>query len=195
LTEKSEPFSLQLGGVTGISRYEVRAEHRLSDLSGYFQDRKFVRQMLSKDEDPKIYEVYEFPQPAVEGLLNVGCTIVYPGKIGKEYYFTKGHFHQKESTSEVYIGLEGEGLILIQNRKGEVAHMTIKPGLLVQIPPNSAHRSINTGSERLVFLAVYPSDSGHDYESIERTGFAKIVVERNDRPVVEENPKYLKSLL
>jgi len=192
LTEASEPFSSQLGGVTGIFPYMEKVERRLSDLSNYFQDEKFVKEMLFKGEDPMIYETYETPQPAVDGLLNVGCTIVHPGKIGGEYYFTKGHFHRKDSTSEVYIGMEGEGLVLIENRSGETVSVAIKPDVLVYIPPNTAHRTINTGAGRLVLLAVYPSDSGHDYESIERKGFAKIVVERDGRPVVEDNPKCLK---
>jgi len=189
----SKAFSSRLGGITGIFPYEADIEHVLSDLSSYFQDEKLVEEMLSRGENPKIYEVYEIPQPATEGLLNVGCTILHPGKIGSEYYFTKGHFHHKESTSEVYVGVEGEGLILIQDRKGEVVSIEIKPDFVVYIPPNTAHRSVNTGGRRLVFLAVYPSDSGHDYESIERTGFAKIVVERDSGPVVEANPKYRKS--
>lgn len=187
-----EPFSSSLGGVTGICPYKARVERRLSDLSGYFQDEKLAKEMLSRGDNPRIYEVYEVPQPSIEGLLNVGCTILYPGKVGDEYYFTKGHFHQKKMTSEIYIGLEGEGVILIQDRRGEVKSIAIKPNILVYIPPNTAHRSINSGESRMVFLAVYPSDAGHDYESIERTGFAKIVVERGGKPTLEDNPQFRK---
>jgi len=190
LVEKFKSFSSRLGGLTGISPYEVKVERRLSALSGYFQDKRLVKEMLSKGEDPMIYEVYEVPQPEADGSLNVGCTVLHPGKVGGEYYFTKGHFHRKATTSEVYVGLEGEGLILIQDREGKVTSVALKPNLLVYIPPNTAHRSVNTGAKKLLFLAIYPSDSGHDYESIERTGFAKIVVERNGKPVVEDNPKY-----
>jgi glucose-6-phosphate isomerase len=39
------------------------------------------------------------------------------------------------------------------------------------VPKEFAHRSVNVGDEALVFLAIYPSDSGHDYGSIERKGF------------------------
>jgi len=190
LAELSAAFSSLLGGATGISPYRVKVERRLSHLSGYFQDENLVRDMLSRRSDPKIYEVYESPQPEVDGLLNIGCTIIYPGKIGCEYFFTKGHFHKKRSACEVYIGMEGEGLILIQNRDGKVDGMEIRPNVLVFIPPDTAHRSVNTGKGRLVFFAVYPSDAGHDYETIERTGFAKVVVERDDRPVLEDNPEY-----
>lgn len=184
------PYSLRLGGATGISPYKVKVDRRLSDLSGHFQDKKLVQEMLSRGENPVIYEVYELPQPAVSGMLSVGSTIIYPGRIGEEYYFTKGHFHEKESTSEVYIGLEGEGLILMQDRMGKVTSLEIRPEVIVYIPSNTAHRSVNTGNGRLVFFAAYPSDAGHDYESIERKGFAEVVVERNGKPVIESNPNF-----
>nr|NIO36255.1 glucose-6-phosphate isomerase [Candidatus Bathyarchaeota archaeon] len=54
----------------------------------------------------------------------------------------------------------------------------------------TAHRSVNTGSDRLVFFAAYPSDAGHDYLSTERKGFAKVVVEGDGKPVVKDNPSY-----
>jgi len=193
LNHISKAFSSKLGGVTGISPHKVQFEHKLSELTNHFQDGELVKALLSRGENPKIYEVYEIPQPAIKGSLNVGCTILHPGKVGNEYYFTKGHFHQRESTSEVYLGLEGEGLILIQDRMGKATGIEIKSDILVYIPPNTAHRSVNTGKNRLVFLAVYPSDAGHDYESIERTGFSKIVVESDGKPVIEPNPKYHKS--
>ena len=183
-------YSLRLGSATGISPYKVKVERRLSDLSEYFLDKRLAKEMLSKGENPVIYEVYELPQRPVSGMFNVGSTIIHPGKIGDEYYFTKGHFHRKEPTSEVYIGLEGQGLILMQDRRGKATILEIRPNVMVYIPPNTAHRSVNTGSDRLVFFAAYPSDAGHDYASIERKGFAKVVVEGDGKPVVKDNPSY-----
>jgi len=71
--------------------------------------------MLSRSENPLIYEVCELSQEPIEGMFNVGCTVIYPGKIGDEYYFAKWHFHQKESASEVYVGMEGVGVVLMQD--------------------------------------------------------------------------------
>ncbi|MCD6469571.1 glucose-6-phosphate isomerase [Candidatus Bathyarchaeota archaeon] len=185
----SEPFSLILGGKYGINPYKTKVERHLSDMKEYFLDKRLVEEMLSKGEDPLIYTVYEMPREK-EGEFNVSCTIIYPGKIGKEYYFTKGHFHAKEPTSEIYIGMKGEGLILMQNRRGETRALKIEPNVLVYIPPGFAHRSVNTGNTELVFLAIYPSDAGHDYVAIQKTGFAKIVVEENGKPTLADNPKY-----
>jgi len=183
-------FSVRLGGATGISPYKVKAERRLSDMREHFSDRALAERMLQRDENPVIYEVYEVPQTPIGGQLNVGCTVVYPGTIGDEFYFTMGHFHQKETTSEVYVGMEGEGLILMQDRQGGSIHLDIKPGILVYIPPNTAHRTVNTARDTLIFLAVYPSDAGHDYESVRTKGFEKLIVQKNGKPSVIDNPNY-----
>ncbi len=189
----NKPFSVRLGGETGINPYRQVIERRLSDLSNYFQNRKLVDEMLKRGENPKIYEVYEIPQPSRSGLINVSCTILYPGKIGDEYYFTKGHFHVKEA-SEVYIGLKGEGMVLMQSADGTFKSENLKPGVLIYIPPSMAHRTVNVGGEKLVFLALFPSDAGHDYGSIEESGFAKIVVEENGKPSLKDNPNFPKNI-
>ncbi|MCS7120276.1 MAG: glucose-6-phosphate isomerase family protein [Nitrososphaerota archaeon] len=191
---EGKPYSAKIGGPTGIHPYSVKVERRLSDLLGYFSDEETVGRILKEGKDPLIYEVYEIPREPAEGLFNVGCTVIYPGKIGDEYYFTKGHYHEKDNTCEVYLGIRGEGLILMQSRDEEIAQAKIEPNVLVYIPPGMAHRTVNTGKEELVFLAIYPSDSGHDYETIKERGFAKIVVEEKGKPVLRDNPRYKKYL-
>lgn len=183
------PYSAKLGGSTGIYPYNIKVERYLEDLRDYFYNRELVENMLSRGVNPLIYTVYEINRES-EGELNVGCTIIYPGKVGDEYYFTKGHFHVKEPTSEVYVGISGEGVILMQDKNGRVMAENIGAGTIVYIPPGLAHRSVNTGKMELVFLAIYPSDAGHDYETILRRGFAKIVVERDGKPTIINNPAY-----
>lgn len=190
MSELIEPYTIKIGGKTGIAPYQVRAERRLSDLKEHFLDRDLVDDMLSRGDDPVLYEVYEIPQRPIDGSLNVGCTIMRFGKIDNEYYFTKGHYHTKETASELYIGLEGEGIILMQNREGETRYLSLKPNNAVYIPPSYAHRTVNVGPSQLVFLAIYPSDAGHDYESILETGFSKVVVEKDGKSVIKENPNY-----
>jgi glucose-6-phosphate isomerase len=187
------PFQVVLDRKTGIPRYyRNKSVRHLSEMRGFFSDDRLVGQMLCRGKNPIIYEVYEIPQPPSEGLFNMACTVLYPGKVGQEYYFTKGHFHSKEPASEVYIGLRGRGLLLLQTRQGEVDHLPLEAGNVVYVPPMWAHRAVNTGVEKMVFLAVYPSDAGHDYESIEREGFAKLVIERGGRPMLVDNPFYKK---
>ncbi|MEM1514888.1 MAG: glucose-6-phosphate isomerase family protein [Thermoproteota archaeon] len=176
-------------GVNGIYPYKSKVERHLSDMREYFVDRQSTEEILSSGRDPLIYVVYEIDRE-LQGELNVGCTIIYPGKIGDEYYFTKGHFHKNILAGETYIGISGEGLILMQDRNGNFSVGELESNTIVYVPPGFAHRTVNTGKTELVFIAVYPSDAGHDYETIMRTGFAKIVVERGGKPTLIDNPNY-----
>jgi len=38
----------------------------------------------------------------VAGELLFGVSIVHPGKVGNEFYMTKGHFHTVLETAEIY---------------------------------------------------------------------------------------------
>lgn len=165
---------------------------RLSDMAEFYSDQVSVNNMLKKNRDPCIYEIYEYSNPADEGNLNFGTTIIYPGKVGNEFYMTKGHYHQKNA-GEVYQGLRGNGILLLQNRKGEFRNIEMGKGSLVYIPPEWAHRSVNIGDELFIYYFVYPSNSGHDYETIRRTGFMKLVVEKNSKPCIIDNIKYTPS--
>jgi glucose-6-phosphate isomerase len=75
----------------------------------------------------------------------------------------------------VYIGLEGTGLIVMQDKEGNTRREELRPGRIAYVPKGFAHRSINTGKEKLKFLAVYAGDSGHDYGSIKDEGFKDIL--------------------
>lgn len=176
-------------GADGIYPYKSKVERYLSDMQEHFMDRQAAKEILSSGRNPLIYIVYEITREE-RGELNVGCTVIYPGKIGDEYYFTKGHFHKDPLTGEIYIGVSGEGLILMQDKSGAFSVGEMETGTIVYVPPGFAHRTVNTGKTELVFLAVYPSDAGHDYETIMRTGFAKVVVERGGKPTLIDNPNY-----
>ena len=45
-------------------------------------------------QNPVLYEVYEIKRPELAGELMYGISIVHPGKVGEEYFMTKGHFHK-----------------------------------------------------------------------------------------------------
>jgi glucose-6-phosphate isomerase len=71
------------------SKVDNHIVRRLSALSGQFLDQDTYNKMLSV-EDKLIYEVYEIKRPEVEGELLMGVTIVHPGKVGIEFFETKG---------------------------------------------------------------------------------------------------------
>ncbi len=158
-------------------------------MRGMYLDIAATEELL-KQGDPLLYEVYEVDVPHEEGQLIYCTSIIYPGKVGNEYYMTKGHFHSKESTAEMYLGLQGRGYLLMQTHDGQVSVMEMVPGTVSYIPPFWAHRTVNTGDEPFIFFGVYPGDAGHNYGTIEERGFAKLVVERNGKPALVDNPRY-----
>ena len=177
---------------TGILEpYTAKTIRKLSDMKKFYYDQESVNKILAK-EDPVIYEVYAVEISKEEGNLSFATTVLYPGKVGDEYYMTKGHFHTKKNRAELYICLSGVGRLIMQDEEGNAIVAKFEPDSIVYVPPYYAHRTVNVGKEPLIFLAIYPSDAGHDYGTIEEKGFSKLIVERNGAPVVIENPNYSK---
>jgi len=137
-----------------------------------------------------VYEFYELGAPGDPGDLAPGASITYPGKVGDEYFMTKGHFHTVIGTAEVYYTLSGEGYLLCENPEGDWAAFGLSPGKMVYVPKRYAHRSVNTGSAPLVTFFAFRADAGHDYGTIERKGFRKLIVERGGKPEIIDNPKW-----
>jgi glucose-6-phosphate isomerase len=184
------PFSMQLDFKTGeLIPHDRTNIRKLSDMKGMFLDTESEIRIL-KREDPIIYSFSERILPEENGHLQLATTSINPGKIGDEYFMTKGHYHKRPDTSEVYLGLEGKGSLLIQTEEGDFESINIQPGVLAYIPPYWGHRMVNMGSNPFVFFAVYPGDAGHNYGDIEKTGFVKVLVERNGKPLLIDNPKW-----
>lgn len=186
---RSDPFSVYFSLTDGLSDTEPSIKRRLSAMKGMYADDTALERMLQTD-DPLLYEFYDLGVKESEGHLAFGTSIVYPGKVGDEYYMTKGHFHTILDTAEVYYCIGGQGLMLMENPEGEWAAEPFTPGRAVYVPGRYAHRSINTGTEPLITFYVFRADAGHDYGSIETKGFRRIVVERNGEPAVIDNPKW-----
>ena len=165
-------------------------ERRLSALRGQFLDQEAYERMLSAD-DQLLYEVYEIKRPEVAGELLLGISIVHPGKVGREFFMTKGHFHTVIDTAEVYYCLKGEGYMVMETPEGETSVEPLSPGKVLYVPPRWAHRSICTSRlEDLVTFFVYPGNAGHDYGTIEQLGFRKLVIDGENGPTIIDNPRY-----
>lgn len=146
----------------------IRKATCVGDLSGVFSDALDWQQ---RDPLAVVYHVEMLDSPAQAGALYVGVTHLNAGKIGNEFYMTRGHFHKQREAGEVYFGLCGEGLLLLQTEQGDTRLERVAPGSVHMIPPFTAHRLINTGTEMLSSLAVWPSMAGHDYAALAE-GFA-----------------------
>jgi glucose-6-phosphate isomerase len=161
-------------------------ERRLSDLRGAFHDAGAFDAALAKD-DPLVYRVVSVEPASGDGQLHYGLGLLMPGKIGDEYFITKGHFHEWRPAAEVYIGLRGEGCMILENGdSGCTEVVPLGAGKLVYVPGNTAHRTANTGGEPLVYFGVYPSSAGHDYASIATRNFRCCLVERDGQPQLVE---------
>ena len=184
------PFSFTLS-MPGIfpSRIDNHIKRKLSALKGQFHDQQAFDKMLA-EEDRLIYEVYEIKRPEVEGEMLMGVSIVHPGKVGREFFMTKGHFHSVLDTSEIYYCIRGEGYMVMETPEGETSVEALTPGKFLYVPPRWAHRSVCTSrQEDLVTFFVYPANAGHDYGTIEKVGFRKLVVDGETGPKIIDNPR------
>ena len=164
------------------SRPTVR--RHLSDLRGSFADSAAYGAALARG-DPLVYEVTAVEPAGGDGQLHYGLGILQPGKIGDEFYLTKGHFHARRCAAEIYVGLKGHGAMVLEDETtGETRMVPLHAQCVVYVPGHTAHRTVNTGTEPLVYLGIYPADAGHDYAALAHRNFRMIVVERDGRPTL-----------
>ncbi len=185
------PFSFVIPVPGAIpSRVDNHIQRRLSALQGQFLDQVAYAKMLA-ESDRLIYEVYEIQRPQIEGELLMGISIVHPGKVGQEFYMTKGHFHTVLETSEVYYCLQGEGYMVMETPAGETSVEPLSPGKVLYVPPRWAHRSVCSSRQQdLITFFIYPGNAGHDYGTIEQLGFRKLVIEGENGIEIIDNPRY-----
>lgn len=184
------PFSTVMHLPEGLlTPHHNHLTRRLSALAGLFEDR-VAFDVLCASGDPLVYQVYEIKAPETAGELQHGVTIIHPGKVGREYFFTKGHFHAVVETAEIYMTLRGHGYMMMETPEGEWAAEELYPNAVLYIPPRWAHRSVNVGSEDLVMFFTYPGNAGHDYATIEQKGFRKLMVEQSGVPHIVDNPRW-----
>lgn len=190
---KNIPFTTDVihNGTISLNEYDSHIVRRLSSLQGQFLNQAAYRSMLV-EEDALIYEVFEIKRPEIPGELLYGLSVVHPGKVGDEYFMTKGHFHSVLDTTEVYYCLRGAGFMVMETPEGDWAVEPLRPNSVLYVPPRWAHRSVNASChEDLVTFFVYPANAGHDYGSIEKSGFRKLVVEQMGEPTIIDNPRWL----
>ncbi len=159
-----DPATGTMTGATG------RYEKRLRDLAGIYADDTAFADAVAQGGDRVVYYVHETRPAAAHGDLIFGTTFMEPGRIGDEFFVTRGHIHAVANRPETYYGESGTGLMLLESPEGETQILEIAPRVLVYVPPMWIHRSVNTGAEPLVMSFCYPADSGQDYDIIARSG-------------------------
>ncbi len=128
-------------------------------------------------------------------------TIWEPGRAGREYIKTLGHYHTWDF-KETYRILAGEGIALFQKRASaedealeDVRVVHVKAGDVLEMPIGYGHILVNTGSGLLVTIDDSPSNDPSkphaDYEPIRRMhGMAYYIVEDNGVPALMRNSNY-----
>lgn len=173
------PSSLQmqlsegaLGEPTGVKTAQAMAP--------YFSDADAASVM----GDVVLYKTYGCPSHDTDGEpeLLYATTVLNPGTIADEYFMTRGHFHVNPLRGEISLTLSGTGLLVLMDRDRNVRTEAMAPGTINDIDGAWAHRVVNTGDVPLVFYVTWLSDCGHDYEEIEKRGFAARVFNRDGVP-------------
>jgi glucose-6-phosphate isomerase len=164
----------------GITESEKKIKH----LEGVFADENALRLL---DPEFTVYSVQaHLPlKEGTEGGLYFGTTIIQPGKVGCEYFMTRGHFHASINRAEYYWGVQGEGMLILMDQARNTWAERMFPGSLHFIPGKVAHRVANTGNTPLIFGACWPSDAGHNYEEISNNGFSARLFDINGKPVLK----------
>lgn len=151
-----------------LEKASRRYTKNLSDLAGLYADDEAFAAALAEG-DRMVYEVTEFRPSAATGDLIFGVTRMSPGRIGDEFFVTRGHIHVRADRSEIYYGESGQGVMLLENPDGEIRALPIGPREICYVPPYWIHRSVNVGDADLVMTFAYPADAGQDYAIIEKS--------------------------
>lgn len=158
----------------------------IKDVASIFLDQESLKMIPS---ETLIYKVQTW-LPVAEGIpggLFFGTSTILPGKVGNEYFMTRGHFHSESDSAEFYWCVQGKGILILMDRDRNTWAEEVYPGSLHYIGGNIAHRLANTGHENLIVGACWPSDAGHDYEEIATNGFSARFLEINGNPTFVEN--------
>lgn len=167
-------------------------ERRLSDLEGFFADEQAYKRTLEKD-NPVVYYVSSIRPANTHGDLHLGLGTLMPGKIGHEYYLTKGHLHTWREAAEIYIGVEGNGLMVLEEEEtGKTFSYKLAENCVVYVPGYVAHRTVNCGSMPLKYMGIYPAKAGYDYGVIAQRNFLSVIAEVDGEPVMMDRENFLK---
>ncbi len=139
----------------------------LADLEGLYENASAFDAVKRALGDSVVYEVTDYKPSANSGDMIIGVTRMRPGKIGREYFLTRGHIHANANRPEMYYGESGQGVMLLESPEGEIRTVEIGLRTVCYVPPFWIHRSVNTGAECLVMTFAYPADSGQNDGIIE----------------------------
>lgn len=180
MTESSVPAAvrLTLPGLLVQGDPVESSRKRLREIDSSFSNVDGV------DPETLLYsvDVWHRGDASVPGNLFVGMTTLEPGTVNGEFVMTRGHYHRDPHAAEVYVGVAGEGLLLLMTTDGQCRVEQVTPGSIHHILGHEGHRLVNTGHDQLKVFAVWPTTAGYDYEAIAHEGFPFRVFEAAGAP-------------
>jgi len=161
---------------------------------------------LDLSNDPAYFMYRNIKKPAdgkiLQGLrIRFDLTVIPPGKIGREYIKTFGHYHpQKPETEyfypELYYVLAGQATYLMQHKDAsdildDVILVRASAGEAVVMPPGYGHVTINEKDETLVMANWVEATFKSNYTEYEHLRGAAYYIENNfGQPKIIPNPNY-----
>lgn len=130
--------------------------------------------------------------------LRYDVVSISPGKIGREFIKTIGHYHPKaddnEAYPEIYEVLHGSAILLLQDENiADAIEIHAEVGAKVLIPPGYGHITINPGSDYLVFSNIISNTFTSVYGLVEKNhGGVYYYIEENGTRKWIKNPFYKK---
>ena len=191
--QPAEPARLQVDVALGaLAGSNARYEKHLHELEGLYRDEAAFTAALQSAGPEPVYWVESSVLDTDEGALTIGTSTVAPGRIGDEYAMTRGHIHAHHAAAELYYGLAGRGVMLLETLEGGSRAIEVVPGTAVHVPGHWVHRSINVGSAPFSTLFCYPSDAGQDYGVIAAAGGMRqlVVTGEADGWRLRDNPQH-----
>lgn len=190
----SPPLSFNFDPTTAVISAFDGSNRWLSQLAGCFADELAYQSMLSQG-DSLVYGLTNINMASGEGQLHYGLGILQPGKVGSEYFMTRGHLHAWRPAAEVYICLQGQGMMILEHETEATTNVLPFPAnSVVYVPGYTGHRTINIGNQPLVYWGVLSSEAGHDYEAIRQRNFSQVVIELDGEPCALPRKDYLQIL-
>src|SRR5258707_12268166 len=116
------PESLQIQPNTGGYRKYVR------ELDGIYENQTSFRKLVETCGNEVAYRVEEARFTDGGSDLIPGISVLEPGKVGSEFFITRGHLHQREDRPETYYCLAGHGTLRMVTTEGRIQAADIRSG-------------------------------------------------------------------
>ena len=107
------------GELVGATNRYVKT---LADLGGLYEDEAAFRALKEELGSTVVYEVTDFKPSTNPGDMIVGVTRMRAGKVGREFFLTRGHIHANANRPEMYYGESGRGVMLLESPRRRDPH-------------------------------------------------------------------------